>query len=150
MPSIRFRRIALALFSLLLAATPLPSLTDAAETARYGGTLLAVIGADPPSLDPHQESTFATMQLVAPLYSTLLQFDPMSTQRSSAMWLPSGQSRAMASRAPASSTRAVDMTAIGKLTFAFDVSMAFVCSERRQAQCRSGRRLGSHAGRGTS
>jgi peptide/nickel transport system substrate-binding protein len=35
-----------------------------------------VIGADPPSLDPHQESTFATMQFVAPLYSTLLQFDP--------------------------------------------------------------------------
>src|SRR5712691_10683139 len=48
----------------------------AAETPRYGGTLLAVIGADPPSLDPHQESTFATIQLVAPLYSTLLQFDP--------------------------------------------------------------------------
>src|SRR4030095_7694199 len=31
---------------------------------------------DPPSLDPHQESTFATLQLVAPLYSTLLQTDP--------------------------------------------------------------------------
>ncbi|MBI2161815.1 MAG: ABC transporter substrate-binding protein [Candidatus Rokubacteria bacterium] len=51
---------------------------QAAETPRRGGVLLAVIGADPPSLDPHQESTFATIQLVAPLYSTLLQVDPYS------------------------------------------------------------------------
>jgi peptide/nickel transport system substrate-binding protein len=49
-----------------------------AETPRRGGVLLAVIGADPPSLDAHQESTFATMELVAPLYSTLLQIDPYS------------------------------------------------------------------------
>ncbi len=48
----------------------------AAETPRKGGVLLAVIGADPPSLDAHQESTFATIQLVAPLYSLLLQIDP--------------------------------------------------------------------------
>lgn len=47
-----------------------------ADTPRRGGVLLAVLGADPPSLDPHQESTFANIQLVAPLYSTLLQFDP--------------------------------------------------------------------------
>ncbi|OLC17224.1 MAG: hypothetical protein AUH29_02800 [Candidatus Rokubacteria bacterium 13_1_40CM_69_27] len=51
---------------------------EAAETPRRGGILLAVIGADPPSLDPHQESTFANIQLVAPLYSTLLQIDPYS------------------------------------------------------------------------
>ena len=42
------------------------------------GVLLAAIGADAPSLDPHQESTFATLQPVAPLYSTLLQIDPYS------------------------------------------------------------------------
>ena len=48
----------------------------AAETPRRGGVLLAVIGADAPSLDPHQESTFATLHPVAPLYSTLLQIDP--------------------------------------------------------------------------
>ncbi len=47
-----------------------------AETPRRGGVLLAVIGADPPSLDPHQESTFANIELVAPCYSTLLQIDP--------------------------------------------------------------------------
>ena len=52
--------------------------TWAAETPRRGGVLLAVIGADPPSLDSHQESTFANIQLVAPLYSTLLQYDPYS------------------------------------------------------------------------
>ena len=51
---------------------------EAADTPRHGGILLAVIGADPPSLDAHQESTFATLQLVAPLYSTLLQTDPYS------------------------------------------------------------------------
>jgi peptide/nickel transport system substrate-binding protein len=49
---------------------------SAADTPRRGGVLLAVIGADPPSLDPHQESTFANIELVAPLYSTLLQLDP--------------------------------------------------------------------------
>ncbi len=48
----------------------------AADTPRRGGVLLAVIGAEPPSLDPHQEGTFANIQLVAPCYSTLLQFDP--------------------------------------------------------------------------
>ena len=52
------------------------SAADAADTPRRGGVLLAVIGADPPTLDPHQEGTFATLQLVAPLYSTLLQIDP--------------------------------------------------------------------------
>ncbi|MGH7331815.1 MAG: ABC transporter substrate-binding protein [Candidatus Rokuibacteriota bacterium] len=56
----------------VMAAVPV----GAAETPRRGGTLLAVIGADAPSLDPHQESTFATLQPVAPLYSTLLQIDP--------------------------------------------------------------------------
>jgi peptide/nickel transport system substrate-binding protein len=46
------------------------------EGPRRGGVLLAAIGADAPSLDPHQEQTFATLQPVAPLYSTLLQIDP--------------------------------------------------------------------------
>src|SRR5207247_3471708 len=58
----------------LVVATPGPA--AAADTPRRGGVLLAAIGADAPSLDPHQESTFANIQLVAPLYSTLLQIDP--------------------------------------------------------------------------
>src|SRR5215475_90555 len=51
---------------------------QSSETPRRGGVLLAAIGADAPSLDPHQEQTFATIQPVAPLYSTLLQIDPYS------------------------------------------------------------------------
>jgi peptide/nickel transport system substrate-binding protein len=49
----------------------------AADTPRRGGVLLAAIAADAPSLDPHQEETFATLELVAPCYSTLLQIDPL-------------------------------------------------------------------------
>src|SRR5262245_2726790 len=60
----------------LLWGAVVPSATTATETPRRGGVLLAVIGADAPSLDPHQESTFATLHPVAPLYSTLLQIDP--------------------------------------------------------------------------
>ena len=66
--------VAVLVGSLLLVA--IPGAAPAAETPRKGGVLLAVIGADPPSLDPHQESTFANIQLVAPLYSLLLQIDP--------------------------------------------------------------------------
>jgi peptide/nickel transport system substrate-binding protein len=53
-----------------------PAAGQTAETPRRGGILLVAIGADAPSLDPHQEQTFATLQPVAPLYSTLLQIDP--------------------------------------------------------------------------
>src|SRR5438876_8145063 len=62
----------------VLVALATAAAVQAADTPRRGGILLAVIGADPPSLDAHQESTFATLQLVAPLYSTLLQMDPYS------------------------------------------------------------------------
>jgi peptide/nickel transport system substrate-binding protein len=70
-----FTVVLLALLAAAIAAA-LPATGRAADTPRRGGVLLAVIGADPPSLDPHQESTFANIELVAPLYSTLLQFDP--------------------------------------------------------------------------
>src|SRR5512138_1988172 len=64
------------LLTLLTLSAAMPAAVQAADTPRRGGVLLAVIGADPPSLDPHQESTFANIELVAPLYSTLLQLDP--------------------------------------------------------------------------
>ncbi len=67
--------LALLIGSLVVAARPA---VQAAETPRRGGVLLAAIGADAPSLDPHQETTFATIELVAPLYSTLLQIDPLN------------------------------------------------------------------------
>jgi peptide/nickel transport system substrate-binding protein len=72
-----FTVVALALLVACLTLA-MPGAAAAAETPRKGGVLLAVIGADPPSLDPHQENTFATIQLVAPLYSTLVQIDPYS------------------------------------------------------------------------
>jgi hypothetical protein len=50
-----------------------PGAGSAAETPRRGGVLLAAVAADAPSLDPHQEEPFATVELVAPSYSTLLQ-----------------------------------------------------------------------------
>src|SRR5262249_18292657 len=61
--------------------TMIHAAAQAADTPRRGGVLLAVIGADPPSLDPHQESAFANMELVAPLYSTLLQLDPYQSPK---------------------------------------------------------------------
>ncbi|HZN52289.1 MAG TPA: ABC transporter substrate-binding protein, partial [Methylomirabilota bacterium] len=65
--------VALAIGSLLATSSVWAQSPD---TPRRGGVLLAAIGADAPSLDPHQEQTFATIQPVAPLYSTLLQIDP--------------------------------------------------------------------------
>ena len=69
-----------AVLALLLAAVvaAIPARSRAAETPHRGGILLAVIAAEPPSLDPHQEGTFANIQLVAPFYSTLVQFDPFN------------------------------------------------------------------------
>src|SRR6266581_67758 len=64
------------LIGLLVVAAP--AAVQAAETPRRGGVLIAAIAADAPSLDPHQEQTFATMEMVAPLYSTLIQVDPLS------------------------------------------------------------------------
>jgi peptide/nickel transport system substrate-binding protein len=73
-------RFILAVLALVVASAGvgMSAVTEAAETPRRGGVLLAVIGADPPSLDPHQEGTFANIQLVAPCYSLLLQFDPFN------------------------------------------------------------------------
>src|SRR5262249_10495254 len=79
---IRSRRARLRVFASVVFVGSLAMMTVAAigstETPRRGGVLLAAIGADAPSLDPHQEQTFATLQPVAPLYSTLLQIDPYS------------------------------------------------------------------------
>src|SRR6187200_2524345 len=71
-----FTAVLLAFMASSVVLVAVPTELQAAETPRRGGVLLAVIGADPPSLDPHQESTFANIQLVAPLYSTLIQIDP--------------------------------------------------------------------------
>ncbi len=73
------RSVALVAVAVVVGSLMAPQrIAAAAETPRRGGVLLAAIGADAPSLDPHQEQTFATLQPVAPLYSTLLQIDPTS------------------------------------------------------------------------
>src|SRR5262245_66585274 len=64
------------MFSIGAVVVAVPGGAQVSETPRRGGVLLAAIGADAPRLDPHQEQTFATLQPVAPLYSTLLQIDP--------------------------------------------------------------------------
>src|SRR5438093_4030330 len=71
----RYPAVAVLIGALVVAV---PAALQGAETPRRGGVLLAAIAADAPSLDPHQEQTFATMEMVAPLYSTLLQIDPLS------------------------------------------------------------------------
>src|SRR5438309_1986095 len=71
----RYLAVTVLIGALLVAV---PAALQGAETPRRGGVLLAAIAADAPSLDPHQEQTFATMEMVAPLYSTLLQIDPLS------------------------------------------------------------------------
>ena len=68
------RRAVVVLIAAAVAGVPIAA--PAQETPRRGGVLLAAIGADAPSLDIHQESTFAALQPVAPLYSTLLQIEP--------------------------------------------------------------------------
>ena len=50
---------ALIAIGILMAA--FPGSGPAAQTPRRGGVLLAAIAADAPSLDPHQEQTFATI-----------------------------------------------------------------------------------------
>ena len=75
----RLRTLSAAVALVALAAAAVVTVLSpahAADTPRRGGVLLAVIAAEPPSLDPHQEGTFANIQLVAPFYSLLLQFNP--------------------------------------------------------------------------
>jgi len=48
----------------------------AEEKPQYGGVLRVAHAADPPSLDTHQEQTFAVNIPMAPVYNTLVMFDP--------------------------------------------------------------------------
>src|SRR5215813_13846680 len=48
----------------------------AEEQPRHGGVLRVAHAADPPSLDTHQEQTFAVNIPMAPVYNTLVTFDP--------------------------------------------------------------------------
>ena len=69
----RSRAPALALVA-LLAALAWPA--GAQDKPRYGGELVFVVPADPPSYDAHRENTFALIHPAAPHYNTLLRVDP--------------------------------------------------------------------------
>src|SRR5689334_12667202 len=72
------RSTAAALGVALIASGPAGADTSkAAETPKYGGTLVYMIPADsPPSFDGHRETTFALIHSVAPFYSTLVRINP--------------------------------------------------------------------------
>jgi peptide/nickel transport system substrate-binding protein len=61
--------------TILFALWAAPSVI-AEEPPRRGGVLQVALAADPPSLDMHQERTFAVAQPLGPVYNTLIQFDP--------------------------------------------------------------------------
>jgi len=74
----RYRVVLVVALAFSIALVVMAAVARGADTPRRGGVLLSAIAADAPSLDPHQEETFATLHLVAPCYSTLLQIDPYS------------------------------------------------------------------------
>lgn len=60
----------------LLALAGLAPTVVAQETPRYGGELVFVVPAEPPSFDAHREESFALLHPAAPHYNTLLRVDP--------------------------------------------------------------------------
>jgi len=60
---------------LLMSLWAAPSVL-AEEKPRYGGILRVALAADPPSLDMHQEQTFAVSQPMGAIYNNLIVFDP--------------------------------------------------------------------------
>jgi peptide/nickel transport system substrate-binding protein len=62
------------LFAPLLVLSAWPA--SAQEKPRYGGELVFVVPAEPPSYDAHREETFALIHPAAPHYNTLLRVDP--------------------------------------------------------------------------
>ncbi len=61
----------------LFAAAGLAAGDAAAQTPKRGGILTFMVPSEaPPSFDSHRESTYATIHLVAPFYSTLIRVNP--------------------------------------------------------------------------
>lgn len=53
----------------------------AQEQPRHGGTLTYAVLGDPPTIDCHGATSFATMHYVSPHYSLLIQIDPRDTSK---------------------------------------------------------------------
>src|ERR687892_687745 len=67
--------MALLSFVMLLGLGTAP-LALAEEEPISGGIMRVALAADPPSLDMHQETTFAVAQPMGPVYNNLIVFDP--------------------------------------------------------------------------
>jgi peptide/nickel transport system substrate-binding protein len=62
---------------LLLLLVPLVATSTAAQDKpRYGGELVFIVAAEPPTFDAHREETFAMLHPGAPQYNTLMRVDP--------------------------------------------------------------------------
>jgi peptide/nickel transport system substrate-binding protein len=72
----RFKAGVLLLSVVMLAGLWAPPLAAAQEQPRRGGILRVALAADPPSLDAHQEQTFAVTQPMSAVYNNLLVLDP--------------------------------------------------------------------------
>src|SRR5919198_1025086 len=53
-----------------------PAALSAQDKPQYGGELVFVVPAEPPSFDAHREETFGMLHPAAPHYNTLLRVDP--------------------------------------------------------------------------
>jgi peptide/nickel transport system substrate-binding protein len=67
---------ALAALSIVCGLSMPASPAAAQDKPRYGGELIFVVPAEPPSYDGHREGTFAMIHPTAPHYNTLLRVDP--------------------------------------------------------------------------
>ena len=74
MPTLKVGAILLSVVMVIgLSAAPL---AIAQEQPRRGGVLRVALAADPPSLDAHQEQTFAVTQPMSAVYNNLIVLDP--------------------------------------------------------------------------
>src|SRR5215467_12369888 len=60
----------------VIAAASHVTTASAQDKPRYGGELVFVVAAEPPSFDAHREETFGLIHPAAPHYNTLLRTDP--------------------------------------------------------------------------
>ena len=73
----KLRHLATLLIAFAAAVGLAFALPGAAQAQKRGGTLIYMVPAsDPPSLDAHRETTFATVHPTAPFYSVLIQVNP--------------------------------------------------------------------------
>ena len=65
----------------IVAALLLSIAVASAQTPHRGGTLVFGVEAEPPNFDCHQGNTYVILDLVSPIYSLLLRFDPADMDR---------------------------------------------------------------------